>query len=372
MMMSINVSAGPTSLIRAPGGVEWEASPATQRSWQGVLATSSEPHLTQTPEWVNVVGEALGARNATRMYRSSDGRQIVLPLVATGPPRLATYRSLPHGCGRGGLIADGPIDRDAVDVVLQDLVRLGGFAARIRVQPEQDDVWTGCQAHGFTAVHRVTHITDISAGCEHVWKSVISGRTRTRIRKATKVGVRVESAAGDALVPVFYELYEAWTRERAARRRLPAALLQTIARRREPRRKFDVAARRLPDNLRIWAAYLDDRPISAAIQLIYGVHSTYWRGYGLREITGRTGATYLLQWRMIEEASRLGCATHDMGESGGVESLMQFKELLGATPRPYSELYREVLPVTGAIKAVRGTVLGKLGRRRQLNAPEQD
>lgn len=296
---------------------------------------------------------------------------MVLPLVATGPSWGATYWSLPHGCGRGGIVADGPIDRGAPDVVLQDLVRLGGFAARIRLQPEHGAMWTGQKTLGFKAVRRLTHMADISGGSEHLWNSVLSGKIRTKIRKATKAGVRVECAFGDALVPVFYELYEAWTRERAERRGLPTALLQTVARRREPRRKFDVAARLLPDNLRIWVAYLNSQPVVAAIQLIYGVHSTYWRGYGLRDVTGRTGATYLLQWQMIEHACRLGCTTHDMGESGGVESLMQFKEVFGATARAYSELYREVVPVTRSIEVLRSTLLDKVDRHHRLKTPGQ-
>jgi hypothetical protein len=313
---------------------------------------------------MNIVVEATGARNVTRIYRSSDGRRMLLPMVARGPLRLAAYSSLLHGWGRGGLICDGPIDADSTDVVLQDLAELGGIATRIRVQPEHDHAWPGSRAHGFTSIPRVTHITDVSLGYEHLWTSVLSGRTRTKVRKATKAGVRVENASGATSVPVFYEIYEEWIRERAARRRLPVAALLAIGRRREPMRKFEVAARRIPGNLQIWVAYLDERPVAAAVQLVYGIHSTYWRGYSIREVAGRSRATYLLQARMIEAACRLGCRTYDMGESGDVESLMHFKEVFGATPRPYRELYREVVPVTRPTVAVRDAAIDHLGRRR--------
>jgi hypothetical protein len=174
--------------------------------------------------------------------------------------------------------------------------------------------------------------------------------------------VEIEERPGGDLIPMFYEVYEAWVRDRAERR-LPKTLLLPIGRHREPRRKFVVASRHLPDNLRVWVASLEGRPIAAAVQLIYGVRSVDWRGYGLRAAAGRSRATYALQSRMMEEACRAGCLTHDMGESGGVESLMKAKEVFGATARPYRELSRERLRLPGATPRPASTVSYRIPTR---------
>jgi hypothetical protein len=287
-----------------------------------------------------------GGSDASRLYTSSDGRRMILPLLRQGAwTRACRYASLPHGLGYAGLLTDVAIGEDDIRVVMDDLRRLPGLQVKVRTGPLQD-AWRSVAPEGYEASEHVTHVADISLGFEHMWNNAFKGPVRTKIRKAERCGLDIECDTTGTSIAVFYDLYEQWLAERAERRGIPHALAMRLGRRAEPRRKFECVARILGPDCQVWIASLDGRPIASHIQLTYGAHSTYWRGYSLREEAGRTRATYLLQSRMIEDACARGCRTYDMGESGGVESLVQFKARFGAEPQTYSELFHERIPLS--------------------------
>jgi hypothetical protein len=96
-----------------------------------------------------------------------------------------------------------------------------------------------------------------------------------------------------------------------------------------------------------------------------------WRAAADKELGGPTRAMDQLHRFAIEFACQQGCRFYNMGESGGVESLMKFKARFGATPRPVDTYRLERLPVTPIrlrFQAVRrsaeSAVVGIAGRAR--------
>jgi len=109
--------------------------------------------------------------------------------------------------------------------------------------------------------------------------------------------------------------------------------------------KYRVVADALGEHCRVWVARRDGRPVAAVIVLVWREEAIYWRGYGDPELARRTRANNLLQRLAIEDACLSGCRTYNMGESGGVASLMEFKERHGARPRKFAEYTVERLPL---------------------------
>ena len=342
----------PTHRLRSARGTTWTADVAPRDVWTELLDRAVDPIHTQTPLWMDAAVAATGGADASRLYTSGTGRQMILPLLRQGSlPRVRRYASLPHGLGYAGLLSDEPVDADDVGVVVDDLQRLPALSVKVRTGPLQD-AWQAVDSERFESSEHVLHMVDISGGFEHVWTTVFGGSLRTKIRKGEKVGLVVECDSTGTLIPVFYELYEQWLEERAERRGIPRAVALRLGRRAEPRKKFESVARVLGEGCQVWVASLDGVVIAANIQLTFGAQSSYWRGYSLRAEAGRTRATYLLQSKMIEDACRRGCLRYDMGESGGVDSLMDFKTRFGASPQTYDELYLERVPLTRAADAV--------------------
>jgi hypothetical protein len=77
-------------------------------------------------------------------------------------------------------------------------------------------------------------------------------------------------------------------------------------------------------------ARLQGVPVAGAIQLNRGDHSIVWRSFTDRGGMGSVPVNYLLHRHMIEHACRRGSRFYHLGESGGVESLVHFKERFGA------------------------------------------
>jgi CelD/BcsL family acetyltransferase involved in cellulose biosynthesis len=319
--------------------------------WHSLVHDNPQARVDQTPEWTAALCRATSFRDASRMYIAPDGRALMLPLAHH---RLFGFAaSMPHGWGTGGLLAREPERPGDVAACLDDLRSLGIGRVSVTPDPERVDVWR--QATNARIESRSTQVVDLEQGFDHLWSRVLDSSMRAKVRRAERLGVKVEWDSGRHGVDVFYDLYLSWLDERADRRRLPRPLIRFLGRRRDPYRKFDALSSALGDAWRIWIARYEGRPVAAAVELTYGDHAMYFRGASERATVTRTRANELLQWRMIEHACERGCRRYDMGESSGVESLMHFKRRFGAVVQEKVELTLESR-VAAMASAVMSTV----------------
>ena len=345
---------------------------AARDDWAALVAAAPSPFITQTPEWMDCLVELGDYIDVSRQYRFSDGRQAVLPLARRSRPSrgLALYHSLPPAWGFAGLVGDDP-RREDLELVLDDLAALGAASVTVRPSPFVSEAWDAAAPASVRRAARTTHIVDLADGFEAIWLGRVKGSTRTRVRRAEREGVVVEQDATGAYIDAFYDLYVGWLRNRARRRRLPLPVATALGRRREPRRKFEVVAQAFPQACTTWVALLNDRPVASCIQLTYGDHSVYWRGYSNLQVAGPTRANYLLQKVMIEEAVNRGCRWHHLGESGGVESLMRFKAAFGADQHRSDAFHLDRVPIRGVRQVAsraRSHVEAALARRSPTSA----
>jgi hypothetical protein len=334
--------------IRAVDSVIRVRSPAPRDSWAAVLRESSEATIFHTPEWLDACCSAGGFEDASRLYETADGRQLVVPVVR--PRRLGATRparSMPDGWGYGGAIAPGRLRPEDVVFILGDLTESSGCLV-VKTGPLNAAAW-----HDAPAQHRSSrfrHVVDLADGFDSLWSDLSSG-TRNKIRKAEKGGVRVRWGSGPELAHVHSSIYLRWTAERARRRGVPVRLAVARAKRDQPLHALVEIAERLGERCRIAVATIEDEPVASAIMLFHGNRAQGWRAASLREADTSGYANYLISARALEEAASRGHRSADLGESGGVRSLESFKEHFRAERRPYEVLLVGQRTVTSAVRA---------------------
>lgn len=318
----------------------------------------------QTAEWSRAIS-ADGYRTLTRVYEFSDGVRAMMPLFRSRriPAALATVQSPPDAWGFGGIASTGPLRSGHVEAILKECASMRHGVIRIRPNPLLDEVWSaGAEAAGWQAIPRNAFVLDLEGGLDTVWKSRFPSGTRTKIRKAEKCGVVVETASDDRLLDDFYALLEMSFARWGANQREPEALARLRGRLRDPKAKFRTMIREAGSTVRFFVARLDGRPLAAAL-VLYGREAHYTRGAMDRDAIGPTFANYLIHAKAIEAACEAGCSHYHMGETAPGSSLAQFKAGFGAGPVPYHEYVHERLPLLTADRMARTLVKRAIGFR---------
>jgi hypothetical protein len=316
-------------------------SPTPRAEWVKVLADDPNATVYQTPTWLEAALRASGGVDVSRLYRLSDGRQLVLPMLRrTRLPGLWFDDAYP-GLGSGGLLASEGLRSSDVQLVLTDTLDSPAASTRIKANHDTTDTWEAGLIKGVNHFFRRVEILDLRGGYSEVWEQRFRSSARRAIRKAERAEVEVEKDTSSQAVRTFYDLYLTWTDQRAEESGVPKWLARSAARRREPLKRFEAIATMTGDMCRIWVARYRDEPIASIITLVFGRHAVYWRGCSNKALAGPLRANNLLQHFAIEDACLAGCQYYSFGESGGVTSLIHFKETFGATPRRAIEVRLE-------------------------------
>lgn len=354
--------------VHTGDGVVRAVSPVPRETWAQVLATDPGATAFHLPQWLDCICSVGGWQDASRLYRTGDGRELVLPMVRRpGWFRALTLQSsFPPGWGTGGIVASGGVQPHEVDMVLGDLVSDGALRTSVRPVFAAAPAWPG-SAPGVVTVPRTVHVLDLDGGMDALWSQRWDGKARSRLhaaeRKAKQAGLVIESGHSPELVAAFYDVYLRWLDGRARQRHLPPAVVRNRGMHAEPLAKFQAVAASLPGACRILVATLAGEPVAATIALLHGSICIYWRSCSDKRTAGPLRVNQLLQLRSIEQACDAGCRYYEMGESGGVASLERFKAHLGARERQLAEYRLERLPLTrlqDQLDRIRGAVETRL------------
>jgi hypothetical protein len=351
-------------------------SPAPRDLWNDLVAANPRALPSQTPTWLNAICRIHAYEDASRCYEMTDGRHLVLPMVRRRrlPGRLATEHSMAPTWGAGGLLARDALGVDDVRVVVDDLAARPALRTTIRPDFLQADMWAAARPRGAIELPLVHHVLDLDRSYDEL-SSKFSKMARKAIRRAEREAVKIDHASGRTFVDDYYELYEGWVTRRAQQRGIPLPIALRRGRANEPLERLRLLADELGDTFQIWVAQLDGRPVAAMITLMQGDTALAWRAASNIEVAGPVRANDLLHSRAIEHATATGCRYYNMGESGGVESLMRFKVRFGATPRSHAAYRLErlpITPVTAQVERVRSRaeqVVLDVASRRRGDAP---
>jgi hypothetical protein len=344
-----SLGAGGALTLAAVGG-------AAREIWRQVLPTDPSALVSQTPAWLDCVCASGRYEDATRAYRTADGRALVLPLVRLRKlPAAATIESsMPFGWGAGGLVcSDARVSPQDVAAVIEDLLSRRPLRMAVTPSPAADDAWASAARCRLVRTEKMSQTLDLSKGFDHVWKHGFNSNVRRLCRKAERNLLTVETDDTGRLIPVFDALYRKSVARWAEQQHEPPRLAQWRARRRDPESKFRLVADRLGAACRVWVSWHSGEPGAAIIVLAHGRHSTYWRGAMDKEVTARTGANELLHRLAIEDAILSGRRFYHMGESAPGSSLARFKRGFGAEDAYHAGYRFERLPLSAADDFVR-------------------
>jgi hypothetical protein len=290
--------------------------------------------------------DCTGMEDVTRLYETADGRRLVLPLARRGrePGPVRRVASPPTGWGTGGLIGPGISPRDVAGVIC-DLQRRPALRTTIRPDPARSDAWervAPARAVRTPLMAQTLDLTDFDS----VWSRRFSSGVRRHCRRAQREPLDVETDATGRLIPVFDRLYRLSVDRWAEQQHEPARLARWRAARRDPPRKFELVARHLGADCRVWVAWRRREPAAAIVVLRRGPQWTYWRGAMDKDLVGNSGASHLLHRLAIEAACAAGAERYHMGDSSPGSSLATFKRGFGTTERHYVAYRLERLPLS--------------------------
>ncbi len=320
-------------------------SPAPRSQWAAAVDCDPDVVPTQTPQWLDAIVAFGRHRDASRLYRFADGRELVLPMARTsGLPRaMAGSSSYSPGWGMGGIVGEG-IDTEAVRAIVDDLAA-SRERIRIRPNPLHSAVWANVAGGSVRTVDRRAHVIDLSGGVEEVWNHRLSKTCRRYIRVAEASGLEIEVGSEPRLAGAYHGLLmqsiDRWAHEQNE----PVRLARSRARRRDPITKFALWARHLGRGCRFYVASLAGEPVAASVVLI-GRNAHETRSAMHKPLASRTSANYLLGWLSIRDAIDAGCRSYHLGETGHSIGLAHFKEKFGGVAHDYAEYRLEPLPLT--------------------------
>jgi hypothetical protein len=295
--------------------------------------------------------------DASLAYETPDDRAFILPLARRKwlPTPLTTEASPPFGWGSAGPISTDAVRKEELGAILAHLAQRGALRAIVRPNALAEQ-GAALPTPGTELVPLRSFVLDLQGDYDHVWANCFKSAVRTKVRKAQRAQVLVESDSEGRLVPAFYDLYLKSIDRWAQQGEMPFWLLRAYLRHHESRRKFEIVAKKMADSCRIWIASVDGKAAAGIVVLTFGPNAYYWRGAMDKDLAGPTRANYLLHAQAIAQACRDGCRYYQMGETGFAAGLAQFKAGFGARPRDHVEYRIERLPITSARDGLRDAV----------------
>lgn len=340
-------------------------SPAPREVWRELFRNDPNALFHHSPEWFDAVRRAGGYDDVSRLYETSSGARLLLPLLRRRVGGVLTVQgSLPVGWGTGGLLSDAPLDRAEVAAVVADLRDAPGVLRTVVAPgPRSAPAWDVGHLPGVKRMPRRGHLLELDGDFDKIWTGRFKGSTRTAVRKAEKSGVTVEHDTVGALIPEFLHLrrlsIERWARQQHE----PLPLARWRAQRRDPDERLHIMAGAAPaGGFHLYCARHEGRPV-AAIIVLYGRGASYVLGAMDKSLAAPVRANDLLQRVAVEDACRAGLGFYDFGESGTNTELAAFKERFGAEPTSWSDYVIERLPLTEASSSARNAVKRAIGFR---------
>lgn len=273
------------------------------------------PHATffHTRAWAEVCAEAFeGCTPAARLYEFTDGTRALVPGVTLPAARgLFTVFKSTHPSDYGGPLSAEPLPEHHVAAIADDLRGAGFGQVIVYGNPFE-------RTHalpGFRCIEEFTQAVPLDGGSV---MGVFGSYERRDLRRAERKGVRVLTGSTDGAVEALYGQYMLSAKRWGAR----TTWLRPIE-------LCRAAVRQGGDSVQLRLAMLGDEVIGGAVDYFHGpVAIAGWRAfdYEYRNFF----PNLVLVREALQEAAARGCRSYDMGPSGGLAGVEEFKQRCGA------------------------------------------
>ncbi|MFZ2969791.1 MAG: GNAT family N-acetyltransferase [Minisyncoccia bacterium] len=282
--------------------------------WQEIAEKCDYATFFHTPAWSKVFAKTYPKMSIeTKKIIFDDGKAIIFPLVRRKAAGIFdTYSSNIAGV-YGGWIARRNISKEQIDLVTEWANKnFSNFTWRIN--PFDHSL----KGLGDAITRKdFTQYIDLRQGFDHIYEKWTRGHA-SAVKKAQKDGVTVKQADSWAEWEKYFEIYQdsikRWGKKTSSR---------------YPLELFGNLFQEKSENIKLWLAYFDKKPIGGALCLYNNHHVDYWHGAALVGYFKRKPSN-LLQYEIIKNACGGGYWWYDFNPSGGHEGVIRFKKSFGA------------------------------------------
>jgi len=286
--------------------------------WQKITDKCEYATFFHTPVWSKIFVETYPKmRIATIKFVFGDGSVVVLPLVKI-KKRMGLFNSyLSNAAGTyGGWISEKDLSERQINEIikwinknLKNLTwRINPFDEKLRdvnIPNTQKDFTQYLDLkQGFNSIHKL-------------WTKGHSSAVR-KARKARKEGVLIKQASLWEDWQKYFEIYQDSIKRwgSSVSSKYPIELFKNL---------FQEQS----ENIKLWLAYFEEKPIAGSLCFYHNYHVVYWHGAALKNYFSKKPSN-LLQYEIIKNACENNYWWYDFNSSGGHEGVMRFKKSFGA------------------------------------------
>jgi CelD/BcsL family acetyltransferase involved in cellulose biosynthesis len=265
-----------------------------------------------TNAWLSSLAHAYPRLRPRCLVAEGDARAFLPYFVARRGPFEALW-SLPFGT------YGGPVGDEAASRALIEAFRREGERRRV-LEVGWVDFRNAFDPGGEVEMGR-THVVDIAAGFDAVWRDRFDKPRRRRVRRAEEMGVVVRRAASEDDVTRFFDVYRARLAGWDERGGHPEALFRELV-------------ARGGERVRLYVAEHEGNVVGGHVNFYYKDDVTAWYGMASRAGDDLHAGT-LLYATAMREACEAGFRSYNLGASLGKASLEEYKRSLGGEPYEY-------------------------------------
>lgn len=290
--------------------------------WHQVVTESPYATFFHTPTWADILVAAYPDLHiATKAFVLDDGVVAIVPLVGRIERNrfFRWYESMFPG-GYGGPVAKRPLSGEEIRLIFQHLIDHKTSFVHVMGNPFLEKGEDSCLFRGYTYSVQYTHVLCLDGGFDSVI-SKFSPEKRRCARRAIKMGVKVSIAETAEEYRQYYEVYLD-TLRRWGNKTLISY----------PSELFDHMCQQRSQSIKLWIAKLNDNIISGKLVFYHNQRAFYWHGATLQHHFNHHPGP-LLMTEIIKDACQNGIRYLDLGPSGGLPGVEQYKESFGAEKR---------------------------------------
>lgn len=300
--------------------------------YEAFLRTRPEAMLYHSWSYQSLVLELLGARQRGLVALDESGvPRGALPLMAMDGPVGTVLNSLPYYGSHGGFVGDDPLARDLLLSEYRSLLQSPDVASATVVENPFAPEATDSIPHDLVD-ERIGQLTPLprEGNPDETLMSAFHSKTRNMIRKAEKLGVRVE--VDPRAMEFLVEVHEANMRE--------------IGGRPKSRRFFELLPRHFREgkDFRIYRATLSGEPVAALLLLFHNGTVEYFTPV-VRKESRESQALSATIWTAMRDAAREGYGWWNWGGTWLTQDgVYRFKSRWGTEDRRYRYFTRICRP----------------------------
>lgn len=293
--------------------------------WQEIVDESPIATFYHSPAWTKILCETFPKwQNATFGLEFEDGNRAVFPMMRRpliGILPFYWYESMVPGA-YGGPIFQFPPALKHYDAINRELTKYNNLL--VVGNPFSD--WHPDK--NLQKYETFIQILRLTSDFTKIWKEYSKGRRHT-INYAIKEGVVVMQVDFLEYYQPYYEIYQAQLKRwgRKATDYYPLRLFENLA-----------ISAKANHGIKLWTAWLGNKMVSGLVVFYHNKHLVTWHGATLYDYFEYRPVDILYS-AVIENACLSGYEVFDFANSGGHNSVVEYKERYGAVRLPLT-IYR--------------------------------